>query len=155
MRPGTNLRRSLYASLGILLATGLAWLFVVHVLPGEQPTALAPLLMKLHGAAAMVALALGGAAAATHVPAAWREPRNRASGAVLGTTLLFIAATGWLLYYAGSDSLRAAASAAHWIVGLLVPVVFAVHAWLGAVGRLRRQSRKDESFAALQRSNQR
>lgn len=155
MRPGTKLRRSLYASLGVLLATGIGWLLVVRVLPGEQPSALGPLFMKLHGAAAMVALALAGAAAAMHVPAAWRERTNRTSGTALSATLVFIAATGWLLYYAGSDSVRAAASAVHWIVGLLLPAIVAAHAWLGAASRLRAQTRKEDRFAALQRTNQR
>ena len=133
MRLAASLRLSLYAATAVLLTTGLAWLAARSAAPR-----LAAPLMSVHGACAMVIGAVAGAIAALHVPAAWRETRNRASGMVLATLLIVAAATGWLLYYAGGESLRAAASVLHWVLGIGIPALLAAHIFLGR--RSRRSS---------------
>ena len=126
MRLAASLRLSLYAVTAALLATGLAWLAARNAAPQ-----LASPLMSLHGACAMVIGAVAGAIAALHAPAAWREARNRASGVALATLLTVAAATGWLLYYAGGESLRAAASLLHWVLGIGIPALLGAHIFLG------------------------
>lgn len=130
MRLAASLRLSLYAATAVLLATGLAWLAVRSAAPR-----LASQLMSVHGACAIVIGALAGAIAALHAPAAWRETRNRSSGIALATLLIVAAATGWLLYYAGGESLRAAASVSHWVLGIAIPVLLAAHIFLGRRSR--------------------
>ena len=125
-----SLRLSLYAATAALFATGLAWLLARNAAPG-----LASPLISAHGACAIIIAVIAGAIAALHVPAAWRGARNRASGLALASLLVVAAATGWLLYYAGGESLRAAASVLHWVLGIAIPALLAAHVLLGRLSR--------------------
>ena len=118
---------------GLLLVTGAAWA-VLHYLPGwlgvEERSAVAAnaILMKVHGAAAMLSLLLLGAMLVLHVGVGWRSTRNKASGVlILGLSGLLLA-TGYLLYYAGSEEVRQAASLLHLAAGIALPVVIMFHA---------------------------
>src|SRR5206468_2391653 len=75
-------RLLLYAALLVLLATGVAW----ELSRGS----LATWLMKLHGAAAMVALILVGTLIAHHIPAGWTSLKNRWSGGLLLAVLAWL-----------------------------------------------------------------
>lgn len=110
----------LYAALILLLATGVAW----EVL---SPGPLASLLMKVHGGAAMLALVLLGTLIAHHIPAGWTSLKNRWSGVLLLAVLGWLVASGYLLYYSGSDALRSFASQSHLWVGVAAAVVVALH----------------------------
>jgi hypothetical protein len=79
----------------------------------------------------MVMLILTGSAVALHGPVGWRERRNRVSGLALCGALIAITVTGYCLYYLGDEGARMAASLSHWILGLALPVVLALHALLG------------------------
>jgi len=129
MRLPASLRGALYATGGLVAASGSLWL-VVH--DGSRRLAVA--CIEVHGVTAMALLVLIGAAAALHVPTGWRERRNRASGAILSTALIVLVATGAVLYYAGDDVARNAASVAHWTVGLAAVALAGLHVWLGRRG---------------------
>lgn len=116
----------LYAALLLLLATGLAW---EALSPGPR----AALLMKIHGAAAMLALVLGGTLIAHHIPNGWTSLKNRWSGVLLLAVLGWLAASGYLLYYSGSDALRFFASQSHLWVGLAGSVVVVLHTRRSAI----------------------
>jgi hypothetical protein len=120
------LRASLYVSGGLVAASGAFWLAI-------HDRSLATLCMEVHASAAMALLVIVGAAAALHVPTGWREGRNRASGATLSVVLAVLLITALLLYYAGDDRLRGAASLVHWGLGLATVGVLALHVWLGAL----------------------
>ena len=110
-------RGLLYAALFILLTTGIAW----ELLPW------ATWLMKIHGGAAMVALVLVGTLIAHHIPAGWASFKNRWSGVLLLTALGWLVASGYLLYYAGSEALRLFASQSHLWMGVAGSVAVALH----------------------------
>lgn len=124
MRLAPSVRLSLYATMGVLFVTGIAWLVFRN-----------GTLMTIHGSASMAMLALAGAAASLHVPGAWVEGRNRFSGVALGAAFAVLVATSCLLYYAGDEALRSAASVCHWILGLALPSGMAAHAWRGRASR--------------------
>ena len=63
----------LYAGLLALLASGAAW-------EAMSPGAAAALVMKVHGAAAMLTLVLLGTLFAQHVPAGWTSMKKRPPG---------------------------------------------------------------------------
>lgn len=115
MKLAANLRVSLYGTLAVLVASGVASL--------GWPS----LSMRVHGAAAMAVLALTGGVIALHSAGAWRERRNLHSGLALASALLALSVTGYLLYYVGEDGERAFASIAHWVVGVTTPLVVAWH----------------------------
>ena len=116
----------LYTALLVLLATGIAWEFL-------DPSAWAAVLMKVHGGAAMVALVLIGTLIAHHIPAGWSSFKNRWSGVLLLTVLGWLVASGYLLYYSGSETLRFFASLSHLWVGVAGCVVVALHRWRSAI----------------------
>ena len=111
----------LYTALLVLLATGIAWEFLSPGAPWG------PVLMKLHGGAAMIALVLIGTLIAHHIPAGWSSFKNRWSGGLLLTVLGWLVASGYLLYYSGSESLRSFASESHLWVGVAGCVAVASH----------------------------
>jgi uncharacterized membrane protein len=131
-RLGRVHRRSLYAAGGALLLSGLAWA-VLHYLPrrigiDEQlARGDAAALMKLHGAAAMIALLLLGAMRVRHIVHGWKLARNRWTGVSLGLTAAVLIVTGYLLYYLGDEDLRAYASWIHLAVGAALPLPIALH----------------------------
>ena len=136
MRLAISLRRGLHGAIALLFASGTAWLVVRYlVAPNRLLDDLAAMTMRVHGAAAMAALVLTGGAVALHVPAAWRERRNRVSGLAFSAVLAVIVVTGYVLYYFGNETARAAASAGHWLLGLALPAAFACHIWLGRRNR--------------------
>lgn len=91
--------------------------------------------MKIHGAAAMAVLVLVGMLLSVHVRFAWRARRNRANGAVFLSAFAVLTITGYGLYYAGSEALRAWTSWIHLGVGLVLPILLLVHILLGKMTR--------------------
>lgn len=124
-----SLRAAFYACGAVLTASGLVWLAVHYAAPPEaRGSALA---LEVHGAAAMAVLFLAGAVAALHVPGAWRERKNRNSGIAVVSWVVLLAVTGFLLYYAGDDSVRETAGVVHWVSGLAAPLLVWLHGSLG------------------------
>ena len=113
-------RLTLYALLGALLATGIAW-------EVTSPSAPATLMMKIHGAAGMLTLVLLGTLLVQHVPAGWAARKNRKSGVVMLGALAWLALTGYLLYYAGSEALRWYAAQSHLWVGIAGGAIVGLH----------------------------
>ncbi len=110
----------LYVVLLALLVTGVAW----ETLDAGPA---ASFLMKIHGALAMLALILVGMLLVHHVPAGWATLKNRWSGGFLLGILGWLAASGYLLYYSGSDAVRAFASQSHLWLGLAACIIVGWH----------------------------
>lgn len=79
----------------------------------------------------MIALLLLGGLFPSHIVRAWRGRLNRMSGSVMVfcNTVLIVTAFG--LYYLGSETLRPLISDLHIVVGLALPLLLALHIWLG------------------------
>jgi hypothetical protein len=116
----------LHVALLVLLATGITWEML-------SPGPWAAFLMKVHGAFAMLALVMLGTLVTHHIPAGWASLKNRWSGVLLLGGMAWLVMTGYLLYYAGGDSLRLLASQSHLWVGLAACMVVAFHIRRSAV----------------------
>lgn len=119
-----------------LAATGILWLlfhYFIHAQGafGQKPHPLTMWWLRLHGAAAMLALVGAGSLTLTHMRRAWRLRRNRGWGGALGTATVILLATGYLLYYASDEDSRSIVSLMHWIVGLACVALVPLHARLG------------------------
>jgi hypothetical protein len=129
-------RNSVYAiGLG-LWATGAIWLLFHYFFPredafGAAPHPLEPWLLAAHGAFAFASLWLLGLLWIAHLPIGWFSGRRRWSGSVLFVVALWLAITGYLIYYAGDENLMSLAALLHWSVGLGAPAVFLVHRFVG------------------------
>jgi hypothetical protein len=133
-------RWGLYATFGILLATGSVWLIADRLKDsanGEFWQGAAANLLMVHGGAAMIVLLLLGALFPLHMARGWRGHLNRVTGGLMIglNTVLIVTAFG--LYYLGSDALRPWISDVHIAAGLVFPIGIIFHIWLG-----RRRTRK-------------
>lgn len=130
----------LYATAGLLFATGLLWLGFHYFIKvqgefGPAPHPLETWWMKLHGAASFAWLFLLGSVALWHSWRAWMAGRNRASGASFAAANLLLAVTGYLLYYAGGEQFRGYLSILHWATGIACPALFVWHVVEGKLSR--------------------
>jgi hypothetical protein len=124
--------RAVYATVAALVVTGCGWLLCHYLFAetgefGALPHPLESLWLELHGAAGMIALVLFGSLLTSHMRRAWALARGRWSGGFLTSLFLLLAITGYGLYYAGGESLRAWTSVIHWGVGLGLPLLLIVH----------------------------
>jgi hypothetical protein len=133
-------RGALYAAFAVLTISGAVWLLAdwrKNPLEPDVWQEIAPVMLMLHGGAAMVALLLLGALVPLHVRRAWRSGRNRLTGPVMITVNTVLIATAFGLYYAGSETLRPWVSDLHIVVGIALPPALLVHVWLGRRTRQR------------------
>lgn len=118
-------RRLLYSTFVVLLVSGAYWALIHY--GGAKPYLSEPLLMRIHGAAAMVALIVIGGLLAIHVPGGWAVRRSRPSGGAMLVLCALLTLTGYLLYYAGADTARDVSSYVHLALGLTLPIVLGAH----------------------------
>ena len=129
----------LCAVMAALTVSGGVWLIYHHLMPLNDSIATHPAetwSLRLHGGLAMLTLVMVGALLPRHVLPAWGRRLNRGSGASMLGAMLLLTVSGYLLYYAGSPSLRDVVSVLHWVVGLALPLLLLLHMVLG--GRWRR-----------------
>lgn len=143
IRLGARHRRAVYASLLVLWLSGALWLLFHYFLQhpgtfGNEPHVLEPWWLRLHGLAMMVALVTAGSVAVHHAGRAWQLGKNRLVGALLTGILLWLALTGYALYYFSSDDTQAWLPWLHWLPGLALPLAVALHV---RGGRRRRRHR--------------
>ena len=129
----TRLRRVVvYAIGGGVWLSGAAWLVMHYFMQrtgtfGPEPHPLEWWSLAAHGAFAFATLWLFGLLWGVHFGAAWRSLRRRISGIAMFAVFAWLIASGYLLYYLGSDESRSAVALAHWAVGLAVPIPFILH----------------------------
>src|SRR5215510_5863429 len=141
-------RYFLYTVLALLFLSGVAWAYWNYLAesPGDFETSAKAWAMKIHGAAAMAVLVLVGMLLTAHVRFAWRARRNRANGSVFMSAFAVLTITGYGLYYAGGERLRAWTSWIHLGVGLGLPILLLIHIFLGRRTRPSGQSRTRSRF---------
>ena len=129
-------KRALYLSSTVLWLSGVLWLC------GEYWTAASngfgsgshsgqAFWLKVHGAVAMLFLMVFGSLFIRHIPVGWQQRRQRPSGVPLLSVCAVLILTSWSLYYGGNEDVRHWTSLIHWGLGLALPVMIAVHVWLG------------------------
>ncbi|MBO0694861.1 MAG: DUF4405 domain-containing protein [Verrucomicrobia bacterium] len=142
-------RYFLYGVLALLFLSGAAWAYWNYLAApfGDFEIGAKSWAMKIHGAAAMAILVLIGMLLNGHVRFAWRARRNRANGSIFLTAFAVLTITGYGLYYAGGERLRAGTSWIHLAVGLALPVLLLIHILLGRRTRHSAQLRPQSRFA--------
>jgi hypothetical protein len=128
-------RRAGYVVLLALLLSGLTWL-AVHFLhwPAASRSAMEGLpspweagLMRVHGAAAMVALFVFGALTSTHVIRGWRMKRRLPSGMVVLGCAVLLVLSAYGLYYLVPDDWRDGLGLLHAGTGISVTLALLWH----------------------------
>ncbi len=129
----------LYATLGVLLLTGLIWAGIRYFFRSgeDEVNRLEPWMLKAHGAAAMLSLVLLGMLIPLHIKRAWHAGKNRLSGAAMVAWFSVVTITGYGLYYSGGETMRQWTSWIHLGAGALILPLIAWHVVAGrrAMGR--------------------
>lgn len=136
IRLGAHHKRVLYGIVLALWGSGALWLLFHYFLrvPGDFGDAAHPLeawWLRLHGLMGFVSLVAIGSVLPIHARRAWQLNKNRRSGLVMKVWLLWLALTGYALYYFLSESNEAWLPLAHWIAGLALPLAGLLHIRLG------------------------
>jgi branched-subunit amino acid transport protein len=142
IRLGARHRRVVYASFSVLWLSGALWLLFHYFLQrpgnfGNEPHFLEQWWLRVHGLAMMATLVTAGSIVVHHARRAWQLHKNRLLGALLTGVLLWLAATGYALYYFSSDANQTWLPFLHWVPGLALPLAVALH-----VRRGQRRSRR-------------
>jgi hypothetical protein len=142
-------RYFLYAVFALLFLSGVTWAYWNYfvVAPGDFEASAKVWAMKIHGAAAMAVLVLIGMLLTAHVRFGWRARRNRVNGSIFLSAFACLAITGYGLYYAGGERLRAWTSWIHLAVGLVLPILLLLHIFLGRRTRDSSQFRTGSRLA--------
>ena len=143
-------RYFLYAVLALVFLSGVAWAYWNHLVasPGDFEMSAKAWAMKIHGAAAMAVLVVIGTLLNAHVRFAWRARRNRINGSVFLSAFAVLTITGYGLYYAGGERLRAWTSWIHLAIGLVLPILLLLHILLGRRTRPTVQSSPRSRFTS-------
>jgi hypothetical protein len=125
-------RQWVYWTAAALFASGALWLVFHHFLQsqgqfGPAPHPFEQWWLRLHGAAAMLALLVVGSLLPIHVRRGWHQHRNRPLGIALASVLLLLAVSGYALYYFGGEEARPWISVSHWGIGIASPLALVWH----------------------------
>jgi hypothetical protein len=145
-------RSTVYGIFGILIVTGIAWMYAQLRVEDPVWEYIPNLLMKIHGAVAMLALILLGYLF-KHIKIGWRMKKNRTSGLGVLFVYVFLIVSGYSLYYAGDENSRTFISRWHSWIGIATMVVLALHVIIGRSIRLHRESRARHSGTATQQTS--
>jgi hypothetical protein len=145
-------KRLVYAVFALAWTSGVLWLlfhyFVIRQGAfGPESHPLEAWWLRLHGFASMLALVVLGSLAVNHMRHALHHRKSLSSGLSMLMLAVWLAATGYALYYFSSDDNAAWLPLLHWIPGLAVPVLLSVHVFASRVclprGRIRLRHRHD------------
>ena len=136
IRMGARHKRTLYWIVLSLWGSGLLWLLFHYFLrvPGDFGDTAHPLeawWLRLHGLMGFAVLVAIGSVLPIHVSRAWQLNKNRRSGLAMKAYFLWLALTGYALYYFLSEANEAWLPLAHWIAGLAMPLAGLAHIRLG------------------------
>ena len=143
-------RYFLYAVLALVFLSGVAWAYWNYFVASPRDFEMSAKVwaMKIHGGVAMAVLVLIGMLLNVHVRFAWRAGRNRINGSVFLSALTILTISGYGLYYAGGERLRAWTSWIHLAVGLVLPILLLIHILLGRKTRPTVHSSTKSRFAS-------
>jgi len=122
----------LYATAGVLLASGLVWVVQHYFFAGsgefgDGPSALQAWLLRIHGAAAMGFLIALGSLLPGHVVRGWRARKNHRSGVTVLTLSAVLIVSAYALYYISIEEARPWVSVVHWTVGAVAALCLPLH----------------------------
>lgn len=132
-------KKLIYSASVVLWLTGTGWLSLRYL--SEQQGVFGSfsqtMLLKIHGAAAMVFLIILGVVI-HHISPGWQQKGQRLSAITLLVICGFLILTGWGLYYIGEEHWRHWASIIHCVLGVLLPGFIFFHAYNARARRKRR-----------------
>lgn len=132
----------LYSVFSLLWLSGALWLLFHYFMRvdsefGPAPHAAEIWCLRLHGLLVFAALLALGSVLPVHAQRAWQLKKNRRSGLMMKGLFLWLAITGYALYYFASDSNENWLPLLHWGAGIGLPLMLLLHI---RTGRQRRKN---------------
>jgi len=125
-------KKFLYSVFSLLWLSGALWLIFHYFMrvPGEfgiTPHPAEIWWLRLHGLMVFAVLVALGSVLPVHVLRAWQLNKNRHSGLLMKMFFLWLAITGYALYYFTSESNENWLPVLHWGAGIGVPIMLLLH----------------------------
>lgn len=132
IRLAASHKRFLYSIFSLLWLSGTLWLLFHYFMrvPGEfgiTPHPAEVWWLRLHGLMVFAVLVALGSVLPVHARRAWQLHKNRSSGLLMKALFLWLALSGYALYYFASDSNENWLPLFHWGAGICVPLLLALH----------------------------
>ena len=129
-------KKFLYSVFAILWLSGVLWLIFHYFMrvPGEysiRPHPSEIWWLRLHGLMVFVTLVGLGSVLPNHARRAWQLNKNRGSGLMIKLIFLWLAVTGYAMYYFSNETNQDWLPVLHWAVGISVPLLLLAHIRLG------------------------
>jgi cation transport ATPase len=136
MRLSIRHERWVYIIGGLLLLSGLGWLFAHYILavPGEFGEAHHPSetwWLRTHGATAMGFLMVIGSLIPGHIVRAWHLRKNLRTGLFMIVLITLLILTSYGLYYVTEELSHPWISTAHWVIGIASIAGLLLHVMVG------------------------
>jgi hypothetical protein len=127
----------IYTSFTLLASAGVSWLIFENLIRiegefGPERSPWQPWMLTVHGLGCFAFLVAIGTMLPVHVRLGLIGKRSRRSGIATAMIALFMAITGYGLYYIADDGVREWTSTIHWIGGLTTIALLGSHVWLGS-----------------------
>lgn len=125
-------KKFLYSVFSLLWMSGALWLVFHYFLrmPGDFGMAPHPAeiwWLRLHGLMVFVFLFVLGTVLPVHAQRAWQLRKNRQSGLLMKLLFLWLALSGYALYYFAGEENENWLPVVHWGMGLSVPLILVLH----------------------------
>ena len=125
-------KKFLYSVFSLLWLSGALWLVFHYFFRVDGEFGITPhpaeiWWLRLHGLMVFAVLVALGSVLPVHARRAWQLNKNRYSGLLMKMLFLWLALTGYALYYFASDSNENWLPMLHWGAGISVPVMLALH----------------------------
>ena len=129
-------KKFLYSIFSLLWLSGALWLVFHYFMrvPGEfgiTPHPAEIWCLRLHGLMVFAVLVALGNVLSNHARRAWQLKKNRYSGLLMKVLLLWLAITGYALYYFASEGNENWLPVLHWGAGISVPLMLVSHIRMG------------------------
>ena len=129
-------KKFLYSVFSLLWLSGALWLVFHYFMrvPGEfgiTPHPAEIWCLRLHGLMVFAVLVALGSVLSNHARRAWQLKKNRYSGLLMKVLLLWLAITGYALYYFASEGNENWLPVLHWGAGISVPLMLVSHIRMG------------------------
>lgn len=125
-------KKILYVVFTLLWLSGALWLAFHYFMRVEGDFGMRPhpaeiWWLRMHGLMVFAVLFALGTVLPVHAKRAWQLKKNRPSGVFMKTLFLWLALSGYALYYFASDYNENWLPVLHWGAGISVPVVIVMH----------------------------
>lgn len=136
IRFATTHKKLLYSVFTLLWLSGALWLLFHYFLRVEGNFGIAAhpaekWWLRLHGLMVFAVLFALGTVLPVHARRAWQLKKNRQSGVLMKSLFLWLACSGYALYYFASEANADWLPVLHWGAGIVVPLMIVMHIRLG------------------------